>query len=240
MSRGIQLTRRRPDTARRVFVSTDQNQENGNPLHPPIGGMGGSLFFPVSRVERNHDEKQHDSSSHIVESEHNNLAVEEQALSMSKADRQALLDRLALSLQESEQDRDSGLWVVAVKTALQARLGAEGLSAYGPAVLKPHIATSRNFKPVADFIKLAGLCELSVPERQAALNYLAKMVVDDAVTFASYAKIPLGPKMVGQRQANVCGIFDQQFPTYLASGLAKIVFKRLATIQDWDGDRVWA
>lgn len=228
MSREVHLVRRQSSGERRVFLSR-ANQENGTP-HPPIGGMEGVPVFSGNRVNSRERKKAEDSSSSILD-------VERKALGMTKADRQALLDRLALSLHENESGRDSSMWLLAVVGALQAHLGAGGASAYGPAVAKAHVAASKVFKPVADFIRLVGLDEFSVPERQAALNYLASLVVEDAAALAKVTRIPLGPKMVGQRQANVNAIFDQAFPSYLAAGLGKIIFRRMATAEEWDGPK---
>lgn len=156
---------------------------------------------------------------------------------MSKAERQALLDRLSLSLMETEDGRDVAMWATSVLSALSSRLGSGGAPVGGVALVKSIVGTKKAFAPLASFIQEAKLDDLTVTERQAALNYLAGLVVDDAADLARYTKQPLGLKLVAQRAAHVRAIFDQAFPTYLASGIAKIVFRRMANVSSWDGDR---
>lgn len=219
-----------------VMKKEDQKTQEKKRNLTPLLSRGGSKV-PFSRgvfVKESVNENRANvtvSPSHIVES------VEQAALGMSKADRQALFDRLSLSLQESEATRDSGMWAQAVVRALQTVLGAGGASAYGPAVAKGVVGAVKAFAPIAEFIKTVGLDEFHIVERQAALNFLAEMVVADADDFARHAGIPLGVKLVSQRQANVRGIFDRAFPSYLSAGLGKIVFRQMASRSEWDGDR---
>lgn len=225
MPRAVQLTRNRPNVERRVYVKNDRVPEmgTGNPPSPLKGGGGG---YPLSRRRSREFEDQ-------IPDPVSNLDIG----NLSRDEKQALLDRLALSLLDTDQTRDVGMWALAVSRALEAALGAGGASAYGPTLAKAICGASKVFAPVASFIREAGLDALHMVERQAALNYLARLVVADADAFARYTKQPLGLKVVSTRQANVRGVFEQAFPTYLASGLAKIVFRRMATASDWDGDR---
>lgn len=236
MSKTVSLTRQRPEVSRRVFLSEEHNtdhlksRERGSTPTPYVVGVGRGTLSQNGTDNKNKTDSTV-PSSHIVES------VEQAALGMTKADRQALLDRLSLSLQETDTPRDSGMWVLGVVRALESILGAGGASAYGPAVAKGIVGGTKGFAPVAEFIKTVGLDEFHIVERQAALNFLAEMVVADADDFARHAGIPLGLKLVAQRSVNVRGIFDRAFPSYLSAGLGKIVFRQMSTRSSWDGDR---
>lgn len=230
--RHVSLSRERPVVERRVFVSniTQDNtskttkQSEKRIETPPIRSIGrGVSLIPDPETRKDNTQI---------------LDIEQQALGMSKTERQQLLDRLSLSLQsENEATRDSTMWCASVVKALQSRLGAGGASAYGSALAKSIVGAVKPFAPIAEFIVAVGLDEFHIVERQAALNFLADMVVADASSFASHVGMPLTLKVVAQRAVHVRAIFDRAFPSYLPAGLGKIVFRQMASRGVWDGDR---
>jgi hypothetical protein len=227
--RHVSLSRQRPVVERRVFLNDNNTtktlKQSGKGIEtPPIRSIGRGVS-PIPDPGTRKDNTQ-------------NLDIEQQALGMSKAERQQLLDRLSLSLQsENEATRDSTMWCASVVKALQARLGAGGASAYGPALAKSIVGAVKPFAPIAEFILDVGLDAFHVVERQAALNFLAEMVVADAASFTSHVGMPLTLKIVAQRAAHVRAIFDRAFPSYLSAGLGKIIFRQMASRGQWDGDR---
>lgn len=140
-----------------------------------------------------------------------------------------LLAQLALRglASNDEEQRDSDMWANAVYDGLVNALGASGEGVPGPAVIRRLLGSSGAWGPVASFMRAAKFDTLKVTERQSLYHLLAKLVIQNAKETARYHGIPLTVKFVGSCSANISGIFDQNFPGYLASGLALVVARRL-------------
>lgn len=139
----------------------------------------------------------------------------ETAASLTKEQRKELLDRLALGQQEERgADPDLDMWSGAVQEALEAAIGRGP----GPMVVRAALGAPRSWEPVRDFMDSSGLSELRVPQRRSVYGLLARIAVDDASSFCEWADVPLGPRVVAQRCANIAAAFDRSFPGYLATG----------------------
>lgn len=221
MSRSVTLVRPQVE---RIDYEQHHTQVPGTPLPPKGEGGGTGRTRPAFFREQGNQQA-------------NQATLVSQALALTKAERKQILDRLALSLVDSDQGRGVDQWSVAVSSALEARLGSSGVASYGPVLAKKICGALSAYKPVATFIEEAGIDALTVTERQAALNFLAELVVDEAARIGRIKDIPLGLNLVATCSANVRGIFDVAFPGYIEAGLARVVLKRTASRASWDGDR---
>ena len=151
---------------------------------------------------------------------------------LSPTERKQILAKLALTTQldQNHGDRDRSMWATAVYNELARLQSGVGGGLGGPAVIKRVVASPSAFEPVNQFMEASKLSELTVTERQAAYNTLAGLVIANCHYVARKSGIPMSAKLVGSVATNVAGIFDQSFPGYVASGLAKIVVKRASSL----------
>ncbi len=156
-------------------------------------------------------------------------ALMETTKNLTSAERRELLARLALEAQapDSGEVRDLDMWSEAVYEALGAHAGAGAGSVPGPGVIRGLVGSPKAWAPVRDFMQSSKLALLKVAERRSVYGLLARLVVQDSVDFCRWSRAPLGPKVVSQRCEHIAGTFDQNFPGYLASGLAPMVAKAL-------------
>ena len=153
------------------------------------------------------------------------------AAGMSKAERQELLDRLALDGQlsaKSQSNRDIEMWSVAVHAALGDAISSGGGENYGVGLVKRTVGLPAYWRPVESFMQASGLQELTVVERQQVYSLLARLLVDHALEVSRRTGAPLSPKLLGTCSSNVASVFDQSFPGYAAAGLAHVVARQLA------------
>lgn len=151
------------------------------------------------------------------------------AAGMTSAERKELLARLSLAEQgRGGQEREPELWSRAVYEALVDASGTSGEGVPGPVVIRRLVATPSAYAPVAAFMSSSGLGEkLDAQEHYAFFRVLACLLVEDAERVCSWSGAPMGAKAVAQRQPHVRGIFDKAFPSYVRSGLALVVARRL-------------
>lgn len=150
---------------------------------------------------------------------------------MSKAERQELLDRLALEgviSAKSAANRDIEMWSGAVHSALGDAISSGGGENYGVGLVKRSLALPAFWRPVEAFMSASGLQELKVTERQQVYSLLARLLVDHALEVSRRSGAPLSPKLVGSCASNIASVFDQSFPGYAAAGLAHVVARQLA------------
>lgn len=149
---------------------------------------------------------------------------------LTKSQRKELLDQLALSNQLSSKandDRDLDMWATAVQTALAEVVGSEVGGNYGVLIVKRLLGSTSCWRPVEGFMISSKLSDLRVVERQAIYFMLAKLLVDHASYIAKKSGAPLSPKLVGACVGSLPGVFEQNFPGYLAAGLAPLVAKQM-------------
>lgn len=148
---------------------------------------------------------------------------------LNPSQQKELLARLSLTNQTlaSGEVRDVDMWATALHDSLVSSVGGSGEGVAGPAVIKRLVASPSAWGPVSSFMKASTLAELNVTERQAAYMMLARLVIDNARGVAKHSRIPLTTKMVINCSSNITGIFQQSFPGYIESGLAKLVVRRM-------------
>lgn len=155
--------------------------------------------------------------------------------SLTATEKKTLLAKLSLQERNHGADaptRDADMWGQAVYDAIQQAVSGRSLHVEGlpgPLAVKRVLASSGSWGNVSGFMKNAGLSELTVTERQAVYNLLARLLVTYAKEVAENAGIPVTTKLVANCATNIVAIFDQSFPGYLASGLVKIVVRSLTT-----------
>lgn len=149
---------------------------------------------------------------------------------MTAAERKELLARLSLAEQSAggKQEREPELWSRAVYEALVDASGTSAEAVPGPLVIRRLVGTPNAYQPVRAFMETSGLSEkLDATEHFAFFRVLACLVVQDAERVCEFSRAPMGAKVVAQRVPHVRGIFDRAFPTYVRSGLAHVVARRL-------------
>ena len=149
---------------------------------------------------------------------------------LNKADKQALLDRLALENQLTAavvQNKDLDMWSEAILKALEETIGQWVGHSYGLTLVKRSMGTSSSWRPVELFMKNSKLQELTSAERQSAYFMLARLLVERADDQTEFVGAPLTLKYIAGQTGNLAAIFDRSFPGYLAAGLAKIVARQL-------------
>jgi len=156
----------------------------------------------------------------------------EQASALSSADQQRLLDHLSLAARhlrfnDSQTERDLGMWAAAVGAEVSARTSTGTMSGCGPLLLRKLLGAATSWAQVQDFMRVTKLAELSVVERQSVYNLLAQLLLQYAERVSERTGAPLTPKLVCSCASSIAGIFDSAFPGYAASGLAPIMARRL-------------
>lgn len=126
----------------------------------------------------------------------------------------------------SAADRDLGMWAEAVHKALQDCLGSSGQDLPGVQAVRKLLSASSHWAPVQAFMQASKLDQGTVQERQLAYHCLAGLLVRHARGVARHTGAPLVPKFVANCCHNISGVFDEAFPGYVASGLARLVVKR--------------
>ena len=212
----------RPGVARRAVgespVEAQSQQPEGFKRGTGIPSIEGSPApsFPPPPTEG----KENQSTTSLLE----------QASKLTKDERQQLLDQLALLNQlgsVAANNRDLEMWSQAVYEALGEAIGASGGDGYGLMLVKRSLAVSACWRPVERFMQISELAELKVVERQAIYFMLARMLVEHAAYVARKSGAPLSPKLVGSCTGSLPGVFDANFPGYLAAGLAPMVARQM-------------
>ncbi len=148
--------------------------------------------------------------------------------SLTSKQRRELLDRLSLAEhQQSGEGRDLDMWLAAVQTVLVDAERRGMLPCPGLGVLRPMFGSRSSWAKVQEFMAAAKLDELKVIEKKPVYSLLARLAFDHAREVSRRSDAPLSAKLVANCASNVAALFDQEFPDYVASGLAKIVAKRL-------------
>lgn len=148
---------------------------------------------------------------------------------MTKPERQSLLDHLALEVTSTKKsnlkhDRDVELWLMAVTDALDSILRSGGSSGSGIGMVKrTWNASSSSYEQFNSFMVRSKLQELNVAARSSCYGLLAELLVKHASFVAHKSGAPLSPKLVFNCLPNLAGLFDNAFPGYLEGGLAKAV-----------------
>jgi len=208
------VTLTRPLRKSPAYVKSKESGVPTSPLPPPYrGGEGRGVPLEV-----------------LVKEEKNKVgSLLDQASELSATDRKLLLAKLSLGLHHSRSDdpRDLDMWVAAVYEGLQTAFGAGDGAGVGPAAVKRTLGSPACWGPVAEFMGFSKLDQLKVAERQSVYQLLAGLVIKHARYVSSHSGAPMSAKLVGSVSVNIAGIFDQAFPGYLASGLAKMVATRL-------------
>ena len=150
------------------------------------------------------------------------------ARKLTKEQRKSLLAQLALDLQTSKKDssRDLDMWSHGVYVALTKVLAGHN---YGELLVRKTIQAPAYWSPVQEFMEASGFSQCSVTERQGIYQLLGDLVVRSAARTSARKAIPLTLKFVASCSANVAATFEQEFPGYIASGLAKVVVRQLIT-----------
>ncbi len=147
---------------------------------------------------------------------------------LSPADRQQLLDHLALKQSNEAGDpREVEMWCGAIYEALQDTLGASAGAMGGPMLVRRVVGSPSVWRPVDSFMQSSGLADLQVRERQLVYGMLADLLVKYAAQVAGHVGVPLSVKFVGNNAINLAGVFEQSFPGYLAAGLAPTIARGL-------------
>lgn len=149
---------------------------------------------------------------------------------LTAAQRQELLDQLALNNQltnKAATNPDLDLWAQAIHNALGEVIGAEEGGSYGVMLIKRILGSTAAWRPVEKFMSVSRLGEAKRTERYSVYLLLARMLVEHAATVASRSGAPLSAKLVGTCTVNLPGVFEKNFPGYLAAGLAPMVAKQM-------------
>lgn len=158
----------------------------------------------------------------------------EQANQLTKTERQQLLDQLALTNQltaSAASNRDVEMWSQAITDALAEVIGGEAGGDYGVMLVKRVLGSTICWRPVERFMQSSKLAELRVVERQSIYHMLARLLVKHAAYVSRRSGAPLSPKLVGSCVGSLPGVFEQNFPGYLAAGLAPMVAKQMQAIR---------
>jgi 2C-methyl-D-erythritol 2,4-cyclodiphosphate synthase len=147
---------------------------------------------------------------------------------LTPAQRKDLIARLSLAQnQEKGETRDKDMWALAVHEALLAAVGRGDRGGIAPMLVKRAVGVASAWTPVADFLAHSKLDTLKVVERQAVLRLLASLLVKRTKEIAAHVHAPLSPKLAAGQAQHIAALFEDEFPGYLAAGLALVVAKRL-------------
>lgn len=155
---------------------------------------------------------------------------------LSKKDRKALFDRLALEhrstagTQVDERDRDLVMFSDAISTALAAIIPIGG-PAYGPVLVRDALKPRATWQHVAAFLASTGYGALAPPEKVRVYGFLAGLLVNHALGISRRTGAPLSVKLVTNCVGQMAGLFELEFPGYLAAGFTGVVARRLCAAQ---------
>lgn len=161
------------------------------------------------------------------------LAAQYDLLTAKERDR--LLDQLAFTKQMSmarnggSSDPDVEMWASAVHWALERSIASTGGEGYGLLLVKRQLGSSSNWRPVKAFMVDSGLMELNRAKRNGVYSMLAELLVEHAEYVSDRSGAPLSAKLVASCAVNLPGLFEQQFPGYLASGLAHFAAAQMSS-----------
>lgn len=170
------------------------------------------------------------SVSQVVSDENTLDTLIEKTSTLTKAERQALLDHLALQTQlsaKSATDPDIEMWSVAIKTALDDAIGSEGGDSYGSILVKRSMASPASWRPVESLMRASKLSDEDKNVRQSVYLLLAKLLVEHCLERSHYVGVPMGIKYVSQQTSSIRGLFENSFPGYLAAGLAPMIARQM-------------
>lgn len=149
---------------------------------------------------------------------------------LTSAQRRELLDQLALQNQlaaKAAANPDLGMWAEAVRTALEGLIGYGAGESYGVMLLKRLLGPSACWRPVEQFMSASGLAALRRPERLAVYHVLARFLVEECERTCRFTGAPMSAKFVASQTGNVGGLFERNFPGYIAAGLAPMVARQM-------------
>ncbi len=197
-------------------------------LHPPQGFAGGVVKPKDVRSLKN----KLDNAVKQGEGDRAQMLADllRQANSLTAADRRELLDQLALQNQlaaKTAANPDLDMWAEAVKTALEDSIGFGGGESYGVMLLKRLLGPSSCWRPVEQFMHASKLDELRRPERLAIYHVLARFLVEECEQVCKHTGAPLSAKFVAGQTGNIGGLFERNFPGYIAAGLAPMVARQM-------------
>lgn len=149
----------------------------------------------------------------------------EEASKLPDSDRKRLLDQLALMSYNSRRkaSRDLDLWATAVHGSLRRKCSGGG---YGLLLVKQTLSQSGYWGPVQEFMESAGFAANSVQERGAVYSLLGDLVVDEMLRVCRHKALTPTLKMVANITVNVSAVWEDQFPGYIACGLAQMVVQQ--------------
>lgn len=159
----------------------------------------------------------------------------EQAEKLSKPQRKEFLARLALLAKMTTRavvSRDLEMWSAEVQRELSAQLGFDGGETYGLMLVRKAMGEDTSWRPVEEFMEQAQLADRTSAERRAVYRLLAELVVRTAKRQARRNNVDLSLIVVARCAGHIASIFDEQFPGYVAAGLAPVVaiqMQRIAT-----------
>lgn len=185
-----------------------------DPLGTPLGGSHGGSCVADHPEARNAD------------------VVFKSTQQLSLAEKKKLLDQLALEVNgpnkttETLKSRDLDMWAGAIHKEL-CKVSGES---YGILLVKKTLAPAAAWAPVESFMDAAGFSSCSVVERQGVYNLLAGLLVKQSRNVCLNKGIALSPKFVATCASSVAGVFENAFPGYIASGLAKMVVKQMTAL----------
>lgn len=156
-------------------------------------------------------------------------SVMESMAGLSVAELKQVLAHVSLLVSQPDpgQLRDKDMWSQSVWDAAVAAFGGSGGGLPGPLVFKRILAAPAAWEPVNEFMADSKLATLTVTERQAVYNLLAKLVLRSAQYVSRERDVPMSPKLLASCAHNLRSLFDQAFPGYLRAGLACVVAKSL-------------
>lgn len=145
---------------------------------------------------------------------------------ISTKEAKLLLAKLALQHRKTntnQGERDAETWASCVADAMREAVG----STAGAQLIRKEMLATAAWEPVERFLTDARFTDLSVPEKQATYQMLARLLVQYADRIANRRDVTLSPHFVASCAGHIGVVFESAFPGYLASGLAHIVVKRL-------------
>lgn len=212
-----------------------------SPVPSSRKSLPGNSSTTTSRVQTRTCAAEHTTTTNVVsvvcEASHAQTSVRarepkeqllDSVLALNVKERKELLDRLLLEHQNEARDdqRDVAMWATAVHQQYTALYGSGDGVLVAPLVMKKLVQATASWEHVRRFMETSKLSELPVTERQGAYQLLAEILVRHAAQVARRSGAPLSPKLVSQCTVNLPGAFENQFPGYVAAGLAKVVARQ--------------
>jgi hypothetical protein len=90
---------------------------------------------------------------------------------------------------------------------------------------------------VEEFMRISKFDLLAVPERQSAYHLLAELLISYAKKVCSRKNIPLSLKFILNCTPQLGAVFEQNFPSYLDSGLGPVVIKQAARSREKSSEK---